>query len=125
VLTGERYSSRLSAKFRGNIVISIWLRFVVCVVIIAIAGRKAAIYGDAIAVKTGIGGLWIGLVLMATITSLPELFNGISAVALVKAPDLTIGDLFGSNAINLLILALLDIAYHNRLSFHLHQHQRL
>jgi cation:H+ antiporter len=87
------------------------------VVIIAIAGRKAARYGDAIAVKTGIGGLWIGLVLMATITSLPELFNGISAVALVKAPDLTIGDLFGSNAINLLILALLDIAYHNRILY--------
>jgi len=92
----------------------IWIRFVLCVAIIFIAGSKVARYGDIIATKTRLGGLWIGLVLLAVITSLPELFNGVSAVALVKAPDLTIGDLFGSNAINLLILALLDIVYHNR-----------
>ena len=92
----------------------IWIRFVICVAIIFIAGREAAKHGDAIATKTGLGRLWIGLVLLAVMTSLPELFNGISAVALVKAPDLTIGDLFGSNIINLTILAFLDIAYHNR-----------
>lgn len=68
-------------------------------------------YGDIIAARTKIGGLWIGLLLLATVTSLPELFNGISAVVLVEAPDLTVGDILGSNAINLLILAFLDFAY--------------
>lgn len=92
----------------------IWIRFVLCVAIIFIAGRKVARYGDIIATKTGLGGLWIGLVLLAVITSLPELFTGIGAVTLVEAPDIAIGDLFGSNVINLLILAFLDIAYHNR-----------
>jgi cation:H+ antiporter len=114
MLTGIDSSSRLCAEFRGNIVIYIWLSFIACLVIIAVAGSRAARYGDIIAEKTGISGLWIGLVLMATITSLPEVFNGISAVVFVKAPDLTIGDLLGSNAINLLILAFLDIFYHNR-----------
>ncbi|TET87895.1 MAG: sodium:calcium antiporter [Dehalococcoidia bacterium] len=92
----------------------IWLKFALCVVIILVTGRKVAKYGDIIATKTGLGGLWVGLLLLALITSLPELFTGISAVALVDAPDIAIGDLFGSNVINLLILALLDIAYHNR-----------
>jgi len=57
--------------------------------------------------------MWIGVVLLALVTSLPELFTGISAITLVGAPDLTIGDLFGANAFNLLNLAMLDIAYHN------------
>ena len=57
--------------------------------------------------------MWVGVVLLALVTSLPELFTGISAITLVGAPDLTIGDLFGANAFNLLNLAMLDIAYHN------------
>ncbi len=89
----------------------LWIKFAVCVAIIAIAGNRVAKYGDVIAVETGLGRVWIGVVLLAVVTSLPELFTGISAVALVEAPDLAIGDLFGSNAVNLLIIALLDIAY--------------
>lgn len=92
----------------------IWIEFSLCLIIILVAGRKVARYGDVIATKTGLGRLWIGLLLLATVTSLPEVFNGISAVVLVKAPDLTIGDLFGSNAVNLLILVLLDITYNSR-----------
>ena len=70
-------------------------------------------YGDIIARKTNLGGMWVGVVLLALVTSLPELFTGISAVTLVDAPDLTIGNLFGANTFNLLNIALLDIIYHN------------
>lgn len=89
----------------------IWIEFALCLLIILVAGKKVAQYGDIIADRTGIGGLWVGLLLLAIVTSLPELFSGISAVVLVKAPDLAIGAVLGSNTINLLILALLDIAY--------------
>lgn len=92
----------------------IWLKFLLCVIIILVAARKVARYGDIIADKTGLGGLWVGLLLLAAVTSLPELFTGISSVALVKEPDLAIGTVFGSNAINLTILALMDVAHHNR-----------
>ena len=91
----------------------VWVKFVFCVLIIFLSGRTIARYGDIIAHKTGLGGMWIGVVLLALVTSLPELFTGISAITLVGAPDLTIGDLFGANAFNLLNLAMLDIAYHN------------
>jgi cation:H+ antiporter len=59
-----------------------------------------------------LGGIWIGLVLLAAITSMPELVTGVSSVALVGLPDLALGTLFGSCLFNLAILALLDILYH-------------
>jgi len=91
----------------------VWVKFILCILIIFFSGRVVARYGDIIANKTGLGGLWIGVVLLALVTSLPEVFTGISAVTLVGAPDLTIGNLFGANSFNLLNLGLLDIAYHN------------
>ena len=87
----------------------VWLKFLLCLVIILFAGTKLARYGDAIAYKTGLGGIWIGLVLLAAITSVPELVTGVSSAALVGLPDLAMGTLFGSCLFNLAILALLDI----------------
>ena len=90
----------------------VWLKYLACLIIILFAGTRLARYGDAIGEKTGVGGLWIGLVLLAAITSIPELVTGISSAALVGLPDLAIGTLFGSCTLNLAILALLDILYH-------------
>jgi len=81
------------------------------VAIILFAGTKLARYGDAIAEKTGLGRIWIGLVLLATITTMPELVTGVSSAALVGLPDLALGTLFGSCLFNLTILALLDILH--------------
>ena len=89
----------------------VWLKFLLCLVIILVAGTKLARYGDVIAEKTGLGGIWIGLVLLAGVTSAPELVTGVSSAALVGVPDLALGTLFGSCLFNLLILALLDILY--------------
>ncbi len=87
----------------------VWLKFLFCVIVILIAGVKLARYGDAIAEKTGLGGMWIGLVLLAFVTSLPELVTGISSAVLVKIPDLAMGTLLGSCSFNILILVVLDI----------------
>jgi cation:H+ antiporter len=89
----------------------VWLKFVFCVLVIFFSGRAVAKYGDIIAIRTGLGRVWIGVVLLALVTSLPELFTGISSVTLVGAPDLTVGNLFGANAFNLFNLALLDSTY--------------
>ena len=88
--------------------IAIWFYFLVCVITIGVAGTLLTRYGDAIAVKTGLGGTWIGLVLLATVTSLPELAAGISAVTIGDLPDIAAGDVFGSCAYNLVLLVLLD-----------------
>ena len=89
----------------------IWFKFLLCLVIILFAGTKLARYGDVIARKTGLGGIWIGLVLLAAITSAPELVTGVSSAVLVGLPDLAMGTLFGSCMFNLTILALLDILH--------------
>jgi len=89
----------------------IWLKYLACLIIILFAGTKLARYGDAISEKTGLGGIWIGLVLLAAITSIPELVTGVSSAALVGLPDLAMGTLLGSCLFNLAILSLLDILY--------------
>jgi cation:H+ antiporter len=63
---------------------------------------------DEVAERTGIGRVWMGSVLLAAATSLPELSVDIAAVR-QGAPDLAAGDLFGSSMANMLILAVLGL----------------
>ncbi len=85
-----------------------WFAFAICLVLIGSAGTVLSRNGDAIAVKTGLTGGWVGLVLVAVVTSLPELVTGISAVTIAKTPDTAVGDVFGSCVFNLAILIVLD-----------------
>ncbi|MFH1825817.1 MAG: hypothetical protein ABH823_00810 [bacterium] len=87
----------------------VWLKFIFCALIILFAGSKLTKYADVIAEKTGLSRAWLGLTLLAMITSLPELANAISAVAIVKLPDLALGDILGACMINMFALSLLDI----------------
>ena len=86
----------------------LWLQFAALTGVIVFAGSNLSKYGDVIAEKTGMGRTWVGLVLMASVTSLPELITGISSVAIFDLPNIAIGDVFGSCMFNLLILAGLD-----------------
>ena len=53
----------------------IFLQFIVGAAIIFVAGAKLSYYGDIIAEKIGLGRTWIGVVLLASVTSLPELIT--------------------------------------------------
>ena len=78
--------------------------------LIVAAGVLLAKSGDRIADKTGLGGLLIGMVLVAAATSLPEIAVAVSAVV-EGSPDLAIGNLLGSNMANMALLAVVDLAY--------------
>ena len=82
--------------------------FIFCSVLITFSGTQLSKYGNRLAELTGLSKAWIGLILMATVTSLPELVTGLSAVVVVKAPDLAAGNILGSCAFNLMILSVLD-----------------
>lgn len=86
----------------------IWLQFIACTSLILFSGSKLSFYGDIIAEKTGMGRTWIGVVLMASVTSLPELITGISSVTIFDLPNIAAGDVLGSCMFNMLIIALLD-----------------
>lgn len=84
------------------------LVFIASGTVVVLAGTALARAADAIASHTGVGRLWIGSVLLAAATSLPELTTDVAAVR-IGAPDLAAGDLFGSSMANMLILALIGI----------------
>ena len=90
-----------------------WAIFLLSAAVIVYAGTKLSHYGDRIADLTGLGGLWIGVVLMAGATSLPEVFTDVSA-ALMNTPNLAAGDLFGSNMANMLILGIIDLMHRQK-----------
>ncbi len=89
----------------------LWLGFIVCTLVIVFSGTRLSRYGDIIAEKTGLGRAWIGVVLMASVTSLPELVTGISSVTYADVPNIAIGDVLGSCVFNILIFAILDALY--------------
>lgn len=74
------------------------------------AGVALAKTGDAIATRTNLGGLFVGMLLMAGATSLPEIVTDVAAAA-AGAPDLAVGDLLGSSMANMAILAVIDILH--------------
>lgn len=82
--------------------------FISCAILIVFSGIRLSKYGGIIADLSGLGKAWIGLILMAAVTSLPELFSGFSAILILNKPDIAVGAVFGSCAFNLAILALLD-----------------
>ena len=87
----------------------LWLQLAVVSGVIVFAGSKLSKYGDVIAEKTGMGRTWIGVVLMASVTSLPELITGVSAVTLFDVPNIAVGNILGACMFNMLTIALLDI----------------
>lgn len=86
------------------------IQFVVSAGVIVIAGILLTRFADRIAQDTNLGRLFVGTILLAGATSLPELVVDLSAVARRQA-DLAAGDLLGSSLFNLLILAGLDAAF--------------
>lgn len=99
----------------------IWVQFAATALVIVVAGVRLARYGDVLGEKTGLGRSWIGVVLLAATTSLPELFTGFGATALAALPDIALGDVLGSCMFNLLILSLMDAVQPEPLSTRAHQ----
>ena len=92
-------------------IFAIWASLLVSLGVIGVAGVKLSRYGDIIAEKSGLSRGWIGLILMATVTSLPELVTGLTSVTAANVPDIAVGDVMGSCVFNLLIIVVLDFLY--------------
>src|SRR3990172_2813891 len=88
--------------------------FLVCAIIIVISGSRLSKYGDMMAEMMGWGKMLVGIILMASVTSMPELMTGISSVMIIDAPNLAVGDIVGSCAFNILIISLMDLFYNSK-----------
>lgn len=60
--------------------------------------------------QTRIAGVFIGGIILAGVTSLPELVTSFSAV-IINNPSLAVGNVLGSNLFNIVVIATVDIFY--------------
>ncbi len=86
---------------------ALFLELFVVGLIVILAGTIFAKLADRLADLLNIGGGWIGLILLATVTSLPELVSGATATTIGNV-DLALGGIFGSCAFNIVIIALMN-----------------
>lgn len=92
---------------------SIWFNvavFAASAIAVWLAGTRLARYADAIAKKFDLGQELLGILLLGSVTSLPEMAVAVSATA-AGSPDLSINDVLGSASINIVILAGADAVY--------------
>lgn len=87
--------------------------FLVAGALVFLVAFRLARHADAVADATGLGRMWIGTLLLAASTSLPELATEVNA-ALLDAVDIGVGDLMGSTLANMLLLAILDLSFRKR-----------
>jgi cation:H+ antiporter len=78
--------------------------------VLFVAGYFLTRFADDISDGTGWGKMFVGGLLLASATSLPELMVDIESVRM-NLPDLAVGDLLGSSLFNLLILVLMEWAF--------------
>jgi cation:H+ antiporter len=96
----------------------LYILFILACAAVVIGGIKLTEYGDQLEDTVGLSAGFIGVFLLAATTSLPEFVASFSAVYYVKAPQLALGNVFGSNTFNLVILAVLDLFFIKEVLYH-------
>tara|TARA_R110002096_G_scaffold46310_21_gene123587 strand:- start:7240 stop:8307 length:1068 start_codon:yes stop_codon:yes gene_type:complete len=81
--------------------------FALLAAVVWLAGSRIATYADALAERLGIGEAIMGVILLAGVTSLPEIATSLTAAHAGDAP-LAVNNLLGSIAMQVTILALVD-----------------
>ena len=75
--------------------------------VVILAGSRFTRLADTLAERLNLGAGWIGLILVATVTSLPELVTGGTATWIGNV-DMALGAIFGSCCFNITIIVLLN-----------------
>lgn len=83
--------------------------FLITAAIVWVVGSRLSVYADIIADETGLGEVFVGLLLLAVVTSLPEVGRTITA-ALLGLATLAVDSLLGGIALQTAILAVADLA---------------
>jgi cation:H+ antiporter len=87
-----------------------WRHFAVAALVVVAAGSWLPTVADGLAQAFGLSRSFVGTIFMALVTTLPEMAVTVSALRL-RALDMAIGNLLGSNLFNVMILAVDDLFY--------------
>lgn len=75
---------------------------------VILAGARLTRLADALAERLGLGRGWVGLILLATVTSLPEVVAG-STATWIGNTNLAFATIFGSCSFNIVIIVILNV----------------
>ena len=88
--------------------LSVWGEFVGFSAVIVVAGMALTRYADTISERLGLGRVFVGMMFLGFVTSLPELVITISSTVEVGQPDMGVGNIYGSCLFNLFMICLID-----------------
>jgi cation:H+ antiporter len=110
----KKKEKALNAKVTGRHTTLRRLAFLIGLasVVILVCGILLVRTAESIAAQTGLGSSFIGVTLLASATSLPELSTTIAAVRL-GSQSMAISNIFGSNLIMVFLLLPADLCYRN------------
>ncbi|WP_416327360.1 sodium:calcium antiporter [[Eubacterium] hominis] len=92
----------------------LYLEYLILAVLVVYLSVRLSYYVDCLDKKTNLSGAFIGGVMLAAVTSLPELFTSLTAVLALDQPDLVQGNVLGSNIFNLCVIGGLLLFTANR-----------
>ena len=93
----------------------IWFPYSISLVLLVFVSNKLGEYVDAMDKKTKLSGAFLGGVLLAAVTSLPELITSITA-AIIGQPEMTLGNILGSNVFDVAIIGFLMVLFCTRIT---------
>ena len=91
------------------------LLYIVTAAIVVFVSLKLSDFLNIIDKKSNISGAFLGGVLLAAVTSLPELFSSLTATVFVKDNNYVLGNVLGSNLFNMMIFALIFFIFFKKM----------
>lgn len=94
----------------------IYIAYFVVSAIVVYLSIKISDYVDILDKNTKLSGAFLGGIMLSGVTSLPELFTSVSATALLRHPELCVGNVLGSDLFNLVALSVIILLNAKRFS---------
>lgn len=95
-----------------------WILYICCLIVVVFAASRIAGIIDELDKKTKLSGAFLGSVLLAGVTSLPELVTSVTGAVIGEA-NMTLGNILGSNVFDIAIIGVLMVVFCARIS---HKH---
>lgn len=92
----------------------IYFAYVIVAAVVVYLSIKISDYVDILDKNTRLSGAFLGGIMLSGVTSLPELFTSVSATALLKHPELCVGNVLGSDLFNLVALCVIILLNQKR-----------
>ncbi len=96
----------------------IWILYIICLFVVVFTSSRLAGIVDELDKKTKLSGAFLGAVLLAGVTSLPELVTSVTGAILGEA-NMTLGNILGSNIFDIAIIGVLMVVLCNHIA---HKH---